>query len=158
MSPGSSPSRHILAVLAWEQEASGVYRTRHSRIHQGIRCSSVVGMMYGLVFTTGTSSSMAISRTCSKHPDRMAIGVCVVTRQPICSECSTRYQGINYSAEGLAQLLAQEKRQREQSGRSRVWVGYLAFLCAPLLLWLVYLEFSSVGQWLIDLIQQAREL
>jgi hypothetical protein len=45
---------------------------------------------------------MVIARhTCVHHPDRLAIGVCVITRQPICAECSTRYEGFNYSKEGL---------------------------------------------------------
>lgn len=45
---------------------------------------------------------MAIKRDyCMNHPDRPAIGRCVITRNPICAECSTTYDGVNYSREGL---------------------------------------------------------
>ena len=41
---------------------------------------------------------MAIEkRMCAFHPDRLAIGICVETKVPICGECSTRYEGVNYS-------------------------------------------------------------
>lgn len=54
---------------------------------------------------------MAIERRyCRNHPDRIAIGVCVETGKPICGECSTRYNGVNYSREGLEIML---HRRRE---------------------------------------------
>jgi hypothetical protein len=57
---------------------------------------------------------MAITRRfCENHPDRAAIGVCVITRMAICEECSTRYEGVNYSREGLRIL--QERRAQAQA-------------------------------------------
>ncbi len=35
---------------------------------------------------------------CFQHPDREAIGICVVCRRPICAECSTPIEGINRCA------------------------------------------------------------
>lgn len=35
---------------------------------------------------------------CAHHPEREAIGICVVCRRPICAECSTPIEGINRCA------------------------------------------------------------
>lgn len=61
---------------------------------------------------------MALERRyCHNHPDRMAMGVCVETGRPICGECSTRYNGVNYSREGLEIML---RRRREAMARKGV--------------------------------------
>lgn len=58
---------------------------------------------------------MALQKTfCVNHPDRPAIGVCVETKQPLCGECATRYNGVNYSREGLEIL--RRRRERERAG------------------------------------------
>jgi hypothetical protein len=41
---------------------------------------------------------------CAQHPDREAIGICVVCRRPICAECSTPIEGINRCAACVAAL------------------------------------------------------
>ncbi len=72
-----------------------------------------------------------IRRHCDNHPDRPAIGVCVETGQAICAECSTRYEGVNYSREGLEAL--KQRRQVEQRGRSTSgrWLVWAAVACVP---------------------------
>lgn len=54
---------------------------------------------------------------CINHPDRLAVGRCVITHRPICTECSTQYDGVNYSREGLEIL----RRSRSASGRG-LWL------------------------------------
>ena len=61
-------------------------------------------------------------RFCINHPDRRAIGICVETKKPICGECSTRYNGVNYSKEGLE--LMHERRRREATARG-TGVGWI---------------------------------
>jgi hypothetical protein len=75
-------------------------------------------------------------RYCIHHPDRAAIGICVVTRQPICAECSTRYDGVNYSKEGL-QIL-QEQRRAQEKGRGRGWARGVLVGLVPVMLLLIY--------------------
>jgi hypothetical protein len=41
---------------------------------------------------------------CAQHPEREAIGICVVCRRPICAECSTPIDGINRCAQCVAAL------------------------------------------------------
>lgn len=48
--------------------------------------------------------------TCVNHPEREALGVCVQCRTRVCSECSTKVEGINYCVTCLAGLA--------QAGRS----------------------------------------
>ena len=99
---------------------------------------------------------MAISqRTCSHHPERMAIGICVITGKTICAECSTRYEGVNYSKEGLRIL--QERRAsagRQVAGRSSGW-RVAAALAAPVFLYLLYLSYLLGLGFLCDLGQYA---
>lgn len=45
---------------------------------------------------------MAIKRhACANHPDRDALGVCVETRVPLCSECATVHEGVLLSRKAL---------------------------------------------------------
>jgi|GEM_PF-5275869 len=99
--------------------------------------------------------ALNLSRQCAKHPNRRAIGVCVITKQPICSECSTRHNGVNYSKEGLASLLASEvKKTQPKAGNS---AGFLAllWLMMPFMILLMYVNINQGAQVFIDLIQEA---
>ena len=42
--------------------------------------------------------------SCSVHSTREAIGVCIACRNRVCSECSTKVEGINYCVSCLARL------------------------------------------------------
>lgn len=76
---------------------------------------------------------MAIKRQmCVSHPDRPAIGVCVITQQPICPECSTRYEGVNYSKDGLRIL--QARRATVGGHKSDTGWVILAWIFSPALL------------------------
>jgi hypothetical protein len=87
---------------------------------------------------------------CANHPQRAAIGICVMTRKPICGECSTRYEGVNYSREGLELLRKQQAAAVKKQGRGMVW-GTLAWLAAPILLFLMYAAYWSAATVLMDL-------
>jgi hypothetical protein len=91
-----------------------------------------------------------LQRTCVNHPDRKAIGVCVMTGQAICNECSTRYEGVNYSKQGLAQLKAQ--RQNEVASNLSGW-RIVGWLISPLLLAAMFGFFWYSFAILIDLQQ-----
>lgn len=82
---------------------------------------------------------------CANHPGRLAIGVCVETGKPVCGECSTRYNGVNYSREGLEIMLA--RRRREEAAAGGVgWLHVVALgVPATAALFLVYLR---LGEWL----------
>ena len=88
--------------------------------------------------------------------NRPAIGVCVVLGTPICSECSTRYEGVNYSKEGLR--LHHERRasaggaKQSFAARSEVIVAWCIF---PVLLYLLYLSYSQSAMLLLMLLHQA---
>ena len=82
---------------------------------------------------------MAIQRRfCANHPQRAAIGVCVITGVAICGECSTRYEGVNYSKEGLAILHA---RRAQAGNRPHRLLTVLAWIASPVLLLLLYLAY-----------------
>ena len=85
-----------------------------------------------------TAASIA---TCENHPQREAIGVCVQCRTRVCSECSTKVEGINYCVRCLAGLAREGGRSSGRSTTSRrsaayfTAAGYLVLMtCA---LWLV---------------------
>ncbi len=94
---------------------------------------------------------------CSNHPERVAIGVCVITAAPICGECSTRYEGVNYSKEGLRIL-----RERRAAGtvETKSFRGLilrvLAWVSIPVQLYLVYLSLVASARLLIDLLHWSR--
>jgi hypothetical protein len=93
-------------------------------------------------------------RFCSNHPQRAAIGVCVVTSVAICSECSTRYEGVNYSTEGLRLLRARRAAAAGQ-GRGSRWamvVMAIAWVSVPLQLYLVYLSYTMSAELLAGLL------
>ena len=85
-------------------------------------------------------------RFCANHSERPAIGLCVMTGIPICGECSTRYEGVNYSRQGL-ELLRKQRADATAGRRSRARVvAYgLVWCVAPLLLYLMYLGYVAGG-------------
>jgi hypothetical protein len=48
---------------------------------------------------------------CENHQQREAIGVCVQCRRRVCSECSTKVEGINYCVACLSGLAREGGRQ-----------------------------------------------
>jgi hypothetical protein len=56
---------------------------------------------------------------CENHPQREAIGVCVQCRTRVCSECSTKVEGINYCVRCLTGLAKQGGRARAAQDRPR---------------------------------------
>jgi hypothetical protein len=99
---------------------------------------------------------MAIQqRFCVNHPQRPAIGICVITHQAICSECSTRYEGVNYSKDGL-RLLHERRRGASAARRRRLVVlAAVAWVLSPLLLYCMYLAYLTGALLLADLLQPA---
>jgi hypothetical protein len=89
--------------------------------------------------------SAASIATCENHPQREAIGVCVQCRTRVCSECSTKVEGINYCVRclsGLARAGARsEPRGAPSSGRAAYFAaaGYLVLLSAAMWLLLIVL-------------------
>jgi|GEM_PF-7126872 hypothetical protein len=82
---------------------------------------------------TGVVGCMAIKRDfCINHPDRLAIGRCVVTHHPICTECSTQYDGVNYSREGL-EIMRRSRNAAPQGVWLRKYLWLVTFtLLSPL--------------------------
>jgi hypothetical protein len=97
---------------------------------------------------------MALQRqSCVNHPDRAAIGVCFVTKKPICAECSTRYEGVNYSKEALEILRQERAAAAKESGSRRGMLALLMICLSPLLLYAHYLFFNLASSMLIDIQQ-----
>ena len=96
---------------------------------------------------------MAIKKkTCANHPDRPAIGVCVITRKAICAECSTRYEGVNYSKEGLRILQFQRASQAERAGSKGGILTLGATLLSPFFLYLLYAFYLWFSQGLATIL------
>jgi hypothetical protein len=85
--------------------------------------------------------SIASIASCENHPAREAIGVCVQCRTRVCSECSTKVDGINYCTRCLAGLAAEGGRTpgvRRAPSRAVAWAAasaYFGLLSAAL--WLL---------------------
>jgi hypothetical protein len=73
------------------------------------------------------SSPSAIA-TCENHPQREAIGVCVQCRTRVCSECSTKVEGINYCVRCLAGLAREGGRTLGR--RTQAWPRAAYFAAA----------------------------
>lgn len=97
-----------------------------------------------------------LARYCSRHPDRPAIGVCVVTQRAICAECSTQYRGVNYSKEGLEQYLASRQKEKRGGGLAAAAV-ILIVLLSPGLAWSAYAGFAALGGLIVDVLQAEQE-
>jgi hypothetical protein len=70
--------------------------------------------------------STAAIATCENHPQREAIGVCVQCRTRVCSECSTKVEGINYCVRCLAGLAREGGRTIGQRGQASPRSAYAA--------------------------------
>jgi hypothetical protein len=76
--------------------------------------------------------------TCANHPQREAIGVCVKCRTRVCSECSTKVEGINYCVSCLAGLAVEGGRKvsaGRRTGADHAYLGlagYVAVLTAAM--------------------------
>lgn len=91
---------------------------------------------------------------CKSHPDRPAIGICTITKVPICAECSTRYEGVNYSKEGL-KILQSQRTQKHKVEAGGTWiVGAVVIMVSPAFLYFIYYFFLLSSQWMIDILQQ----
>ena len=97
---------------------------------------------------------MAIEqRMCRNHSERRAIGICIITGKAICAECSTRYEGVNYSIEGLRILQERRAAAARKAGARHRWRGALLFILTPGFLYLVYLGYLLFFKTLINLEQ-----
>lgn len=83
------------------------------------------------------------------------MGVCIITEKPICAECSTRYEGVNYSKEGLAILHARRAAEADALGWRTRAICWFAVAACPVLLGMMYLFYVLLFEGLID-IQQLR--
>jgi len=65
--------------------------------------------------------------SCQNHPQREAIGICVQCRVRICSECTTKVEGINYCVSCLAGLAVEGGRRAGQTrGTEREASAYVS--------------------------------
>ena len=97
---------------------------------------------------------MAIKKqACAFHFNRHAVGVCVITKQPLCAECSTRYEGVNYSKEGLRILREQRAASTRQSQKGHRTITAAGVLATPALLYTRYLFYRLSITLLVDLQQ-----
>ncbi len=94
---------------------------------------------------------MGLKKTfCINHPDRPAVGICVITKNPICEECSTRYDGVNYSREGLAIMRARRKAGAgRRFWRDHAWFAAMVIL-SPLWLLMLYAGVFAIMRWLMQ--------
>lgn len=77
---------------------------------------------------------MALKRqACANHPDRDALGVCVVTRQPLCSECATLHEGVLHSRQALEAMREARAKAASGNGAAARWL-LAALLALPMLL------------------------
>ena len=95
---------------------------------------------------------MAIEqRFCVNHPRRWAIGICVMTCKPICGECSTRYEGVNYSREGLELLRKQREESQPKRGRFSM-TALAAVVGTPLAVYLMFLAYLLSSEALMEML------
>lgn len=47
-----------------------------------------------------------VQAACVHHPEREAVGVCVLCRRSVCTECTTKLDGINHCSDCVATLAA----------------------------------------------------
>jgi hypothetical protein len=68
---------------------------------------------------------------CENHQQREAIGVCVQCRRRVCSECSTKVEGINYCVACLSGLAREGGRKvgaRAQGSAGAAYATAAAYL------------------------------
>ena len=76
-----------------------------------------------------------LPHSCFLHPERKAIGLCVLCRTPICSECSTRVDGINYCQSCLSTLRQPQGTKTLRPCRQFSLSNLLLILAGGLLIW-----------------------
>lgn len=85
---------------------------------------------------------------CANHPQREAIGICIKCRTRVCSECSTKVDGINYCVSCLAGLAVQTTARAASQDQGSPRVAYVSasayFVALSGLLWL-FLELMLPG-------------
>lgn len=104
---------------------------------------------------------MAIQqRYCVNDPQRLAIGVCLMTRKAICDKCSTRYEGVNYNREGLLLLQQQRAAAAQRAARAGAAGRSIATLLGTLLrsamLYLVYLAYLTSADVVTSMLQRGQ--
>ncbi len=82
--------------------------------------------------------------------------MCVVTKRAICSECSTRHRGVNYSKEGLAVVLERERAAAAEGSGAGGAVFWFAVAALPVSVGFFFLCAFVSGGVLIDLVQSLR--
>jgi len=77
--------------------------------------------------TSFGESGPAISRSrCRYHPERDGVGVCMKCHTVICTECSTRLDGINHCAVCVARMARRVTEEAPSGGTGwKVVVGLL---------------------------------
>jgi len=77
-----------------------------------------------------------------------------MTKRPICAECSTRYEGVNYSKEGL-EILRRQRAAKKASADRTNYVGIVlgVFTVLPLM-YLLFLFYQLTFTTLIDFQQE----
>ncbi|MEW5800702.1 MAG: B-box zinc finger protein [bacterium] len=76
-----------------------------------------------------------LPHSCSLHPQRKAIGLCVQCRTSMCSECSTRVDGINYCQNCLSTLHRLQSNQVPRHYRQLSLSNLFLILAGGLLIW-----------------------
>ena len=81
---------------------------------------------------------------CKYHPDRAGVGVCMRCRAVVCTDCTTRLDGVNHCHACLKKLAAPEARRAEGGGEATF--GALLLLGG---IWLVLYGLGWVfqGRW-----------
>lgn len=81
----------------------------------------------------------AFAAVCANHPQREASGICVACRTQVCSECSTKVDGINYCVACLGRLGPGQSRVAEASPQlsatsASIWLA-MSFATLVLATW-----------------------
>ena len=85
-----------------------------------------------------------MSAVCENHLQREAIGVCIECRRRVCSECSTKVEGINYCVACLTGLAreggrrAHEQRAQGPGAAYAATAAYVTLLTAGMYFWLAF--------------------
>ena len=62
--------------------------------------------------------SLPDASKCKHHPDRDGIGVCIRCRTVICSECSTKIDGINHCTHCIRRLRWEQRPRKRWTDRT----------------------------------------
>lgn len=89
---------------------------------------------------------VATQTACQYHPARPGVGICVKCGTVVCTECSTKFDGINHCAVCVAQL-RREADDGELSAPSRVLWWFGATASATAILGLGYAIFHMLLLW-----------